>query len=138
MPRRPKRDCDNNPLEKGPIAPDLRMLAVTSIRDFLGSKSSYLGEPIPDWELYTDDNIKTVLRTQNDDKTFEFIHERCLSRIPKNPSYRESTVPWTVHLLLWLLQDMKNLRLPKDFQPGLLLLYFKLCKGISIPPSLLL
>ena len=138
MPRRAKRDCESNPLEKGLHAPDLKALAIESIKAFLHGREHHSGGTIPEKELYSDSSLKTVLRTQFDDKTFEYIHKRCLSQIPRDPSYRETTVPWNVHYLLGLLKELKGLTLPKDFQPGLLLLFFKFCKGFEIPPPPLL
>lgn len=138
MPRRPKRNCEDNPLEKGTHAPDLRQLARSAIKDFLQDKERHSGGNISQTELYSDDSIKTVLRTQFDDATFEYIHENCLSRIPPSKKYRDATVPWPVHVLLGLLTELKYLQIPKELQPGLLLLYFKFCKGFDIPPPPLL
>lgn len=138
MPRRAKRDCESNPLEKGLHAPDLKELAKYSIRMFLQGKAYYLGGCIPEKDLFSADSLKTVLRTQFDDDTFEYIHIRCLSLLPPDKKYKESTIPWNVHYLLGLLRELKWLMLPKDFQPGLLLLYFKFCKGLEIPPPPLL
>jgi hypothetical protein len=138
MPRKAKRDCDNNPLEKSIHAPDLKEFARWSIKAFLQPKMGYDDKPIPVEELFSGESLKTVLRTQFDDKTFEYIHDNCLAKIPQQEWYRESTIPWTVHTLLGLLNELKHLQIPKDFQPGLLLLYFKFCKGFEIPPPPLL
>jgi len=138
MPRKAKRDCAENPLEKGQHAPDLRNLAIYSIKTFFEDKSYFCGGTIPERELLSENSIKTVLRTQNDDPTFKFIHEQCLERLPVPKNANESSIPWTVQFLISLLTDMKKKWLPKDFQPGLLLLYFKFCKGHRIPPPPLL
>lgn len=138
MPRRAKRNCEDNPFEKGSHAPDLRELAVACLRSFLKPKNLHTGGLMLDRVLFTEDNIKVVLRTQFDDETFEYIHDKCLSRIPQQRWYRDLTVPWSVHCLLGLLTELKSLLVPKEFQPGLLMLYFKLCKGFDIPPPPLL
>lgn len=138
MPRRAKRDCENNPLEKGQHAPDLRELARLSLKAFLQSKTHHSGGSIPEKELFSDASFKTVLRTPFDDKTFHYIHDKCLPTIPKQKWYKDATVPWTVHVLLGLLAELKMLQIPKEIQPGLLLLYFKFCKGCEIPPPPLL
>lgn len=138
MPRKAKRDCKDNPLEKGLHAPDLKEFARWTLKVFLGTKPSHTGDPIPEKLLYSDDSFKTILRTQFDDKTFEYIHNNCLSKIPKQKWYKDGTVPWNVHVLLGLLNELKSLKIPKEFQPGLLLLYFKFCKGFEIPPPPLL
>lgn len=138
MPRRAKRDCAENPLEKGQHAPDLRKLAEYSIETFFEDKQWFCGGPIPQKELLSEESIRIVLRTQNDDETFLFIHEKCLEKLPKPRGHKDGNVPWTVQFLLSLISDMKKKWLPKDFQPGLLLLYFKFCKGQQIPPAPLL
>jgi hypothetical protein len=138
MPRKAKRDCAENPFEKGPHAPDLRELARQCMGLFLGDKITHRDQPIPRKLLYSEDSFRTVLRTPFDDDTFNYIHEKCLSKIPKLPWYRESTVPWNVHYLLGLIEELRSLHVPKEFQPGLILLYFKFCKGFDIPPPPLL
>lgn len=127
-------DC----FEKGTHAPDLKELAKSSILSYLNGKQSFQGETLNPKLLLTENNIKVVLRTNFDDETFLFIHNNCLSKIESDPFYNENTVPWNVHYLLGMLKELKKMQLPKEFQPGLLLLYFKLCKGFDIPPTPLL
>jgi len=138
MPRRARRDCEDNPLEKGEFAPNIQKDAEKSIRTFFGDKSWFCGGPIPQSELQADWAVKIVLRTHFDEAVFRFIHEECLAKIPADPSYKDPSVPWTVHTLLSLLDGMRSYGISKDFQPGLLLLYFKFCKGLKIPPPPLL
>jgi len=138
MPRKPRRDCRDNPFEKGDHAVDLRRLAVESIETFFKSKSFYCGGPIPKHDLLSEHSVKTLLRTQLDDRCLDFIHERCLPLIPADPNYSDNTVTWQVHSLLGLLRELAALHLPKDYFGGLLLLYFKFCYGVEIidPPLL--
>jgi hypothetical protein len=138
MPRRPKRNCRENPMEKGIHAFDLKESVINGLKQFLGGKLGHDGNPIPKEELYSENSCKTVLRTPFDDETFNFIHDECLTLIPAKDWYKETTVPWTVHYLLGLLNELKSLQIPKEFQPGFLLLYFKFCKGFTIPPPPLL
>lgn len=121
-------------LEKSLFTSDLKQLARHSIQIFLQHKRHFTDRGLTLDELLTDDNVKIVRRTPFDDPTFLFIHDRCLSQIKASPDYRDNTVPWSVHFLLGLLTDLKSLQLPKDFQPGLILLYFKYCQGFEIPP----
>lgn len=134
MPRRAKQDSEFNPLEKGLHAPDVRELVKANLKGFFLSKQHHTGGEIPVFEMLSDDSIKTVLRTHFDDPTFDFIHDRCLPRVPRPDGYKDSTVPWTVHFLLRLLDDLKGRRIPKEFQPGMIMLYFKFCMGCDIPP----
>lgn len=134
MPKRERRNCENNPLEKGCHAPDQRKSAIECIQTFFRNKNWYLGGPIPERELLTEVSVKTVLRFQFDDETFNYIHDRCLSRLTQPRDYTEPTVPWTVSFLIGLLREMNRAHIPKDFQPGMLLLYFKFCEGNEVPP----
>lgn len=138
MPRRRQRNCEDNPLEKGDFAVDLNKLSKEAISNFFGNKSWYCGGPIPKSELESDWAVKTVLRTHFDDAAFDYIHDKCLTKIPESAGYNDPSVPWTVHTLLGLLDEIRGYGVSKDFQPGLLLLYFKFCKGIEIPPPPLL
>lgn len=137
MPRRSKRDVDN-PYEKGSHAVDFHKLAETCIRLFFEDKSWFCGGPIPQRELISEFSIQTVLRTRFDDRCFDFIHNECLPKIPNTKVFDNNTVTWEVHCLLQLISELKYLGVPKEFQPGLLMLYFKFCKGQKIlPPPLL-
>ena len=138
MPRRSKRDCKENPMEKGLHAEDLKEFVRIGLEKFLGGKLGYDDKPIPEKQLYSEDSYRVILRTPFDDETFHFIHKHCLSKIPKQPWYKENTVPWGVHYLIGLLNELKSHQIPKEFQPGFLLLYFKFCKGFAIPPTPLL
>src|SRR4051812_27671516 len=129
MPRKPKRDMVDNFFECSEHSADLRILAKHCLEVFLSEKTDHKDQPINKGMLLSDENIKLVLRTPFDDFTLNFIHNKCLSQIPKQPWYRDKTVPWNVHYLLGLLVEMRSLMVPKEFQPGLLLLYFKFCKG---------
>lgn len=121
--------------EKSMFSSDLAQLTKHSIQAFLQYKRHHTGRAMTLDELLTNDNVKLVQRTPFDDPTFLFIHDRCLSRMPPDHKYRDNGVPWTVHYLLGLLSDLKSLELPKHFQPGLILLYFKFCHGFEIPPT---
>lgn len=137
MPRKSKRDVEN-PYEKGSRSVDFRKLAETYIRSFFEDKSWFCGGPIPQRELLSDFSIKTVLRTQFDRRCFDFIHYECLPLISNTEGFKDNTVTWEVHCLLQLISELKYLGVPKEFQPGLLMLYFKFCKGQKIlPPPLL-
>lgn len=138
MPRREKRSGDNNPFEKGENAPRLKKRAEESILDFFEGKSLYCGGTIPKRMLLSDHSVKTLLRNELDDRVFDYIHENCLSRMRPDPEYSDPSVPWSIHFLLQLLYDMQARELPKDYFPGLLLLYFKFCHGIEIPDPPLL
>lgn len=131
-----KRNSNINSLEKGMHSLDIEKIAIDSISSFFANKKWFVGGKIPSRELYSNSSIETVLRGQFDDITFDFIHNECLIKIPQPKDFKITKIPWTVTFLLNLLNEMKQLGLPKDFQPGLLLLYFKFCKGMKVPSAL--
>ncbi len=130
---RRQNECDA--LEKGMFVEDLERLAKGSLRVYFANKKKHDGTEIAENELLSDFCLKTVLRTQFDDRCFDYIHNKCLAKLIKHEddTYCDPTLTWTVHTLLGLLQELMSLELPKAFQPGLLLLYFKFCHGIEIP-----
>jgi hypothetical protein len=101
---------------------------------FIAPKPYHKGGKMPPGELFADTSVKTVLRTPFDDESFDFIHAKCLPHFPRQRWYKDATVPWPVHVLLGLLDELKSHNIPKEFQPGMLYLYFKFCKGVEIPP----
>jgi len=137
MPRRSKRDMDN-PFEKGVHSVDFRKLAQMCILDFFKEKSWFCGGSIPERELLSDFSVTTVLRTQFDDRCFGFLHSECLSHISNTEGYDNVSLSWEIHCLLQLIKGLKAKGIAKEFQPGMLLLYFKFCKGVKIPPPPLL
>jgi len=138
MSRKPRRETLDDSLQKGEYADDLRKFANNLTQLFFKGRRHFNGGAILQSEMISEFSQKTVLQTQFDDRCFDFLHEDCLPLIPVNPEYNESTVPWTVHSLIGLLSELKRLDIPKEFQPGLLLLYFKFCYGVQIPPPPLL
>lgn len=104
---------------------------------FLGKKCPD-GTGVPEADLLSEESVLTLLDTQHDDDTFLFIHNHCLAKIPPTADYKGLPADWNVTVLCELLNEMKRMCVPKDFRPGLLLLYFKFCKGVTIsqPPSL--
>lgn len=125
---------------KGDFSPDLTKLVHESIRLFFEDKTRFDGTPIPSESLFSEHSFNTVLKSMFDGRTFDYIHCHCLSQLIPPDSY-SSDGPgdtWGVRFLLSLLRDLKSKGLPKEFQPGLLLLYFKFCMGMRIPPPPLL
>ena len=131
MARLDKETISDSFLDEDENSLDLRNLAIFCIKSFFAGKKKDSGQNISLTELMSDLSVKTVLRTPFDDDTFNFIHDNCLSQIPKPVDY-ETPISWPVFYLLGLLSDMRKLGLPKDFQPGLVLLYFKFCKEMRV------
>lgn len=137
MSRTPARSLEEQ-YDKGEHIEDLRVSATRSLKAYFKKKRSVLGGRIPEAELLSEASQKTVLNTQFDDRCMNFIHDHCLGLLPVNPKYKDRTVPWRVHCLLRLLSNLRKHEVSKEFQPGFLLLYFKFCWGVEIPPPPLL
>ncbi len=133
MPRKDKRSCNENPLEMGCHAPDLNKLAKDCLKEYFRDKSWFVGGPIPERLLLSENSIKTLLRTEFNAESIGYLHEHCLPKIRQPSSYTETTVPWTVAFLIQLFTSMAKRGIPKDFQAGMAFLYFNLCKGFTIP-----
>jgi hypothetical protein len=115
---------------------DLKKLACDNLLLFFENKISDSGEKISKEELLYEENINILLNTCFDSKTFDFIHDYCLISISKPCNYKEK-IPWTVNFLIKLLEEMIFFKVPKELHSGLILLYFKFCKGIKIPNYLI-
>ena len=138
MSRKPKRETEDF-YSKGESIEERKKHATACIRSFFNDRTFFCGGSIPTTLLISENAQRVVMQTQFDDWCFDFIHKECLPLIKVDPSYDEPTVPWTVHALIGLLGEMKKKDIPKEFQPGMLFLYFKLCFGVDIPaPPLLL
>lgn len=134
MARKLRKVQEERTLDKSEFCPDFEKSAAEYIHVFFHSLKSPDGKRFLKSELLDDVNIRTVMKTQFDDNCFDFIHSECLPLIPNSVGYHNRTVPWTVHCLLGLIYLFGEFGIPKEFQPGMLLLYFKLCFGVRIPP----
>lgn len=137
MPRRSKKDEDGNIFEKGEFAPDYKELAEQAIEIFFRDKSWFCGGPIPESELYSDFSLNTVRRTRLDDRWQNIVHE-AVEQLTPDPDYDDPTVPWSIHCLLGILDDIRSTGVTQSYHPGLALLYLKFCEGIQIPQPPLL
>jgi hypothetical protein len=131
MPRQAKRASME--FEKCEYRVDMRQLATDCISLFFFNKKWFCGGPIPQAELLSDSNIKTVMRTRFDKRWEVFVHGTCLPLIPDADSHE-----LRVRRLIRLLEDMGSVWIPGCFRSGMVLLYFKICWGVKIPPPPLL
>lgn len=115
--------------ETGENAELLRNLATLSIKRFFSDKKYFCGGPVPECLLYSENSILLVMRTQNNDSNFEFIHRNCLDKLPENKQFSSDPIPWSIRFLITLMSDLKKKSIPYPYHAGMLLLYFKFCKG---------
>jgi hypothetical protein len=94
------------------------------LQNFFSDKQYHFGGPIDRNHLTSDDHLNLVLSTPLCDGI-----DQCYAVMPKpdDPDFDD------VKSLLELLKDVKGRQIPKEFQAGVMLLYYKICKGVKIP-----
>lgn len=127
MGRKSKKELVREVEETGQFSKDVAKLARACIRSYFKSKSV----PKPAG-LYSRHSVQTLLRTDFENG-FDYAHNHLLNRLSPPPDWNEPTVSWQVYCLLKLLEDMRAHSVPRQFQPGMTLLFFKFCKGCEIP-----
>lgn len=112
---------------------DIRMVAKNYIQEFFLNKSWHCGGKIPQRDLLSEASIDTVILSKFCKQWEDFVHIKCLTKIPTDPNYKDETLlPWAVRYLIDLLSSMGACSIPKEFRPGMVVLYFRFCKGISV------
>jgi hypothetical protein len=94
------------------------------LQNFFADKSYHFGGPIDQRHLTNESHVNLILSTPFCDGV-----DQCYAVMPRpnDPNFDE------VKALLELLNDVKGRHIPKEFQAGVMLLYYKLCKGMKIP-----
>lgn len=134
MPRRARKD-EHHPFEDGAQSRNIQAEVQSYIWKIFRDQKWFCGGPIPKRCLTSEVSLKTVLRTQFDDRWEDIVHNTCLPRIPPDPNYKRGPhLAWSVHYLLQVLHFVAKHGIPKEFHPGLVLLYFQFCHGFKIPP----
>lgn len=136
MARRSRREILARQEKCSPV--DWEAVAKECIKVYFSNKQWFCGGPIPECELYSDFSVQTVLRTRFDSRWEDLVHNRCLPCIPDSSEEDLGNLSWQVHCLLKILEEMGAMWVPKEFRPGLTLLYFKFCLAIEIPDPPLL
>lgn len=106
------------------------------IHRYFENKRYYIGGPIPNSMLFSEQSVLTVLKCSFENGfvfVMDYLNENCLPKLRPDSHYKDPTVSWTSHFVLQLLSEMMSLEIPQNFKPGLMLLYFKFCKGMKIP-----
>ena len=105
-------------------------IAMKSIEEYFHDKSWWCGGPIPRSELINECNVRLV-RSTDLETAFRLIYEQLIPKVGSIPEGEDPTslAPDIVYALE-LLHDAHSRALPRIHIPGLLLLYFKVCKGL--------
>jgi hypothetical protein len=141
MPRKTKLRTEADISNLGINLKDLRALAQASIQVFFADKKYHCGGPIPKAMLICEESIRTVLGTTIEaamdyEEKFIYPHLRCeKDQLHKSRGWHDPSVPFNVHYTLLLIQELRDKGIPKCFQFGMILLYYKFCKGLEIPEA---
>ena len=107
---------------------DQKESAKESLKDFFCHKRVV----VPREMILSDYAVSTLMNTSFEEG-LDYAHTHLLPRIPRDPRFHDPTMKWEVHNLLKLLVDMQSRHIPIIHHPGLTLLFFRFCKGWSIP-----
>ena len=127
MGRKSKKELAKEVEEIGQHREDVAQLAKECIQKYFRSKNVVIDE-----DICSTHSIQTLLRTDYE-MGIEYAHNHLLSKLRKPTNWNDPTLSWQVFCLLKLLEDMRQLEIPRAFQPGMTLLFFKFCKGWQIP-----
>jgi hypothetical protein len=141
MPKRIKLRTELDIKELGVDLEELKASARLSIEEFFSDKLFHCGGPIPECLLLSDDSVMTVLGTTVDawrkweeEKIYPLLRiER--DQINERTSYHNRSVSFNVHYTLRLIDNLRDHGIPKHHRFGMMLLYYKFCKGFQIPPA---
>jgi len=106
-------------------------LVKQNISDFFAPKQYFCGGSIPHTLLYSQESVDLVLKTPFN-QGVHYCQEVIVPQLPKPEKEIVSGVDWDIFLMLELIQDAKTAKVPIDYQAGLILLYFKFCRGCSM------
>jgi hypothetical protein len=104
-----------------------------NIKDFFEDKKFHAGGNIPLSMLVTEKNFANVVSTpfgEGIDMAYEIFAR---SNISPPVGFDHESIDWDVYYILCLLEEMKKHQIRQEFQAGMLLLYFKICKGQKLP-----
>lgn len=113
-------------------------MAVICMEAYFGDKQLHCGGPIPPKMLFSAKNIalvRDVVRRKTDgfaemmDVIYGVLHECSPLR------YDEVNLqkPWDIATVIKYMRDVHAYNIPKEFVPGITLLYLRFCKGYSVP-----
>lgn len=111
----------------------LQLETWVSLKRFFADKKFHAGGPIPYAHLFTQQNFRRVVSTSFNkgiDLCYE-LFDNCHIAAPVG--FDHESIDWDVYYILNLLEDIQRFRVPPHLQPGVMVLYFKICHGQRLP-----
>lgn len=110
---------------------NIRVLAREYINRFFQVQEMYCGGKIPTSFFLTEENISMVMNTSLEDGV-----RRSYEIIEQDGRYKseaiDSLVPEDVKLLISIMNKCSKLGVPKEFVPGIVLIYLEHCEGMKV------
>lgn len=111
-------------------------LARKSIATFFRGKSYYCGGPIPKAFLNSMESVTEVVSNpfmEGIDKVYQVLSQRSI-RLPRGVEFNADwNMEIDIFLVLHVLEELRQFRIPVEYQAGMTLLYLKLCHGLKLP-----
>ena len=106
--------------------------ALESIDSYFKNKRTPSGNRLLQSELHSELNVNLVRYTSLD-AACDYMYNHLIPRLQPPADYDDLTLTWDVSYALELLKEAQSHSVPRTHIPGLILLYFKYCKGFDVP-----
>lgn len=119
----------------------LRMVALQCLRNHFEDKSMHCGGRIPQTQLLSEKNVSLLV-----DMDFGLGVDACYAVLANRPSHiithifgtpGSKRAPWDIDFMVQKIDELKLEQVPKQFQPGIILIYLRYCLGYKWPSNLL-
>lgn len=111
---------------------DYRQLALQSVILFISDQLLESGKQLRDEIKISKKSIDLILETKMDHRCMSFIHEKCLPLIKNKQKSPDDSINDDIWSLLNLLHRLGSYQIPKEFFPGILLVFFEICYLVDI------
>jgi len=101
-----------------------------NISKFFAKKRYFCGGTVPETLLYSKESVELVLSTPFNQGLY-YCQEVLIKQLPVPENTTVMGVDWDVHLVLRLINDAIDCVIPVEQQAGMMMLYFKFCRGCS-------
>lgn len=110
----------------------LGKLAFESMKKFFKNKKTCLGKPLPKDKIFSLINLK-IVATMDIIRACDIAYAS-MSKYhrPSGITIKSKNVDWQIEVVLGLLNEMKMLKIQKEFHGGLIILYLKYCRGYML------
>lgn len=109
---------------------ELKTLARVYITKFFADKSFHCGGKVPASIMFSEASLNMVVSTPFEEG-IDLCHHY-LKYIQPPAKANQYPINWQVVSVIKMLKQVQKVGIPREMQAGLMLLYLKICKGISV------